>query len=302
LNELSRRLEQGIPLAKAIEDSQIELPPSMKALVESGIETGHLDSLMQYSIGQSQRDIFLRLQLWMTFSYPVFVIWFAIFYCMGVLQFLVPMFTKIFDDFGTELPGLTVLMIGLSRMVNNVFSTNTPTVIFRFALFVLMLIFLFVVLSRWVRAHSSSLPLIGRIFRFAALADFCQVLALLLESGLPFPRSLQIAGKASQDGWLNRRSQSMANVMQQGTAPDDAAKQVGLPNTLVQIFHNASSEGAFVQALRGLSDVYSAQCFLNSRLITSMIGPLSMVLVAFFIGLTVIALFMPMIKLLNDLS
>ena len=62
LIKLSKRLDQGMPLADAMRDSQTRLPRSMRALVAAGLETGRLDSIMQYSVVQSQRAASLRLQ------------------------------------------------------------------------------------------------------------------------------------------------------------------------------------------------------------------------------------------------
>ena len=76
----------------------------------------------------------------------------------------------------------------------------------------------------------------------------------------------------------------------------------GLPNSLRQVFRHASSEKTFVEALRGLADLYAARCTVSTRLVSTILEPFALVIVMGFAGMTTIALFLPLIKLLNDLS
>ena len=90
--------------------------------------------------------------------------------------------------------------------------------------------------------------------------------------------------------------------MDAGATPDEAAMVAGLPNGLQQVFRHASSERTVVDSLRGLSDLYAAQCSASSRLVTRILEPFVVVVVMGNVGITAIALFLPLIKLLNDLS
>jgi type II secretory pathway component PulF len=127
-------------------------------------------------------------------------------------------------------------------------------------------------------------------------------MAVLLESGMPITKAVVTASTATDDAWLTRRCQLMVDQVDSGELADEAARQAGLPNTLIQIFRNTSSTNSSTEALRGLSDIYSAQSFLSSNVMSAMIAPAVMVVVAMFVGLTTLSLFMPLIKLLNDLS
>ena len=118
LLQLGENLERGMSLADALEVSNAELPRSMRALVQAGLETGRLDSVMQYCVEQSQRAISLRQQIWVSLSYPMFLVWFAMVICGGVLLRIAHPFRQILDDFGTELPDLTVVLMTVSSTMN----------------------------------------------------------------------------------------------------------------------------------------------------------------------------------------
>lgn len=297
---LSERLEQGMPLAAALEASRAHLPQSMGALVEAGLETGRLDGVMQYCVEQSQRAISLRQQIWLCLAYPLFLIWFGAVICGVILLGLTPQFRRIFDDFGTELPPITLAIVNVSAALGSF--GWWPWVLLALICPIVVLNVTFFGVSSWGNKWSTSLPLIGRVFRFAALSELCRLLALLAESGLPLPRALRFAGNASDDRWLARKCRLVANDIEHGSPPATAVALADLPTSLGQVFRSARSKRNFAEALRGLSDIFAARCVIGSQLINSIIAPFAVSIVIGFIGLTAIALFLPLIKLLNDLS
>ena len=300
LIRMSESLEQGLPLVDALRVSDAALPRTMRVLVDAGLQTGRLDHVMQYCVEQSQRAISLRQQIWMFLSYPLFLIWFAMLICGGILLTIVPSFKKIFDDFGTEMPGLTVVLINFSdAMVNFGFLPWLTLMLFGpLAAFIVLTMGL----SKSGHHWATSIPLIGRVFRDAALTDLCQLLAILVESGLSFPKALRFSGDASEDRWLKRKCLMVADDIDQGSTAEAGARLAALPNSMTQVFRGTNSERTFAEALRGLADIYSAQCFVTSQLINAVVAPFAVTAVIGFVGLTAIALFMPLIKLLNDLS
>ncbi len=300
LMELSERLERGTPLADAMQNMDTHLPHSMSVLVEAGLETGKLDSVMQYSVEQSQRASWLRREVWTSLAYPLFLSLFCAMICSFILVTIIPQFKRIFDDFGTELPGLTVVLIRFSDSIVNFWHlVGTPIFLIPFALCVL---FLLLGRSGLMQRWATSIPLFGTVFRLATYSEFCQILAILTEAKLPFSKALRFAGAASDDRWLKRKCLMMAHDVEHGSTPDEAAMLSGLPNSLRQVFRHASSETTFVEALRGLADLYAARCSISSGLVSTILEPFAVVVVMGFAGMTTIAIFLPLIKLLNDLS
>ena len=198
------------------------------------------------------------------------------------------------------MPGLTIALLGLTKLTGQI--GWGPILTFIPALVIFGILFLTFGRSRIGQRWSTSIPLLGTVFRLATLSEFCQVLAILLESKLPFSKALRYAASASNDYWLTRKCQVLAHDIEDGERPDEAAMQAGLPNSLAQVFRHASSDRTVVEALRGLSDLYAARCSVNSRLVSTILEPFAVIVVMGFAGTTAIAVFLPLIKLLNDLS
>jgi type II secretory pathway component PulF len=149
---------------------------------------------------------------------------------------------------------------------------------------------------RW----TTLIPLFGRVFRFAALTDFCRILAALVESGLPFDKSLQFAAEASDDGWIDRKCQLVLKEIDVGAEPSYAASISGLPNTLCQVFRHTESQKSFAQALRGLADIYAAETQTTSQFANGVIGQFAVALVVSVTGFCTLAMTIPMFVLIRE--
>ncbi len=300
LLELSQNLEQGMPLADALRASKSGLPQSMTALIVAGVESGRLDSVMRCCIEQVQRTTSLRQHIWLALSYPLFLMWFSTLICGGILLLIVPSFKQIFDDFGTEIPTLTLALVTVSSFLTS--WGLVPWMVLLGGGFVSWLLFISAGLSRWSQRWTTSIPVMGRPFQYAALTDFCEILAILAESGLAFPKALTFAGGASDDRWLRKQCHFMAHDIELGATPSNAARLAHMPNTLSQVFRDVNSERTFAQALRGLADIYAAQCNITAQFANTGVSHAAVTFVISFAGVTALAMMLPLIRLLNDLS
>ena len=302
LRQLAARLERGESLSQALDSVELRLSPALRILAERGTQFGRFDAVLHWTVEQTRRSNELRRQLWMALTYPLFLMAIA----SGVASFLffgiVPQFAKIFEDFGTELPGITVAVISVSRFGVNYW---LPCLVVAILLLVLSLVTCpFIWQGHWLvsRRWSGSIPLIGPLFRLAALSEFCHLLAVFVESEMPLATGVLVAGESSEDEWLQQTSAQMALDIERGIRAEMAALTCGFPASLAHVLRETSSPKILGDALHGLAEIYSARTEVNSRLTSTIIEPFVMIFTVVGLGTVVIALFMPLIKLLNDLS
>ncbi len=300
LRQLARRLEQGESLEQALDSVQLRLSPALRVLAERGTQFGRFDAVLHWTVEQTRRSNTLRWQLWMALTYPLFLIAIMASVTSFLFFFIVPQFAKIFDDFGTQLPGLTVAVITVARFG---VSYWLPCL-----LVVAMLLVLATCPLVWwghglvTRRWSGSIPLIGPLFRLASLAEFCHLLAVFVESGLPLASGVRVAGESSEDEWLQLTSAQLAEDMENGFESEMAALTCGFPAALAHVLRESPSPKILADSLHGLAEIFSARTDVSSRLTSSVVEPFVMILTVVGMGTIVIALFMPLIKLLNDLS
>lgn len=301
LAELSRRLEAGEPLDQAISHMGRRVPPHLAALVQVGLQTGNPGLLMQHYLSYAQMASDLRRRVFLGTVYPLILIFAASAILTFLLTVIVPNFGRIFEDFDTALPAATVGVLALSHfMVNYALPTLVGLVIW-----VWLLRRLIVTLGgpeswRWVMLR---LPLVGPLMQYFAVAKFCHLLALMTESRLQFPTALRLAGNAANDALLSSGAVQLAQDVERGTAPDEALERVeGLPTDLVPVFRWSRKPGLLAEGLHAAGEIYSARARVQASLIAMICEPLILIGVAVLIGGVVLALFLPLFKLLNDLS
>jgi type II secretory pathway component PulF len=139
--------------------------------------------------------------------------------------------------------------------------------------------------------------------RLVALAEFSQILSLLLECEVPLPEALQLVGQGSRDSELAFASKALAGDIEHGgSLATSAVHRPGLPHGLRQILRWSERPQTFPDLLRAASEMFESRARMQSSALVPIFEPLVIVFLGLGVGSIVIALYMPLVKLLNDLS
>ncbi len=299
LHELADRLDAGEPLPSVLESLRPALSPVMEALLEEGTDCGRMDLILHWSVEQSRRRANLRRQLWTALAYPFFLIAIAALITVFFLTAIAPQFNSIYRDFGTQLPAITQAVLWISRVVTGYWVWELSAAGVLAALGIVAFFG-----SDWCSRQRwwGKIPLIGPLFRLVALADFCQFLAILIEIRSPLPKAVRLAGRASGDKWLMACGAELASVIEAGQFSAATSAELRLPQAIGQMLHGIADPDSLAEALYGLAEIYSARAEVNSRFVAVIVDPLVMTVITIGLGTIAISLFVPLIKLLNDLS
>lgn len=306
LRAMVSQLEAGRSLEYVLESPNV--PPDLRGLVRAGLRSGQAGEVLSQYVHHAERITDLRRRMALAWGYPLVLILTALGIFLFFLTFLVPQFTKIYEDFGTELPTITKSLVVLSKWV----CQDWPIILLVVA--VVWLVFWFI----WRFALSAAqrrrilwcLPIIGKMIRSAALARFSRLLGLLLENKVPLPEALRLAGEGAADAELGEAAHYLADVVESGGAirgNEFACKR--FPATFVQLLSRMEGRGPkrdevelLAEACESSARMFESQARVSSVRIAALCQPLIVVFLAVSVGYLVIALFMPLIKLLNDLS
>jgi type II secretory pathway component PulF len=301
LHALSGRLEAGASLDTVLAQAPRWVPAPLRALLTAAVGSGNLGLLLDRYLTLSRVNRDLRRRLWLTLAYPVVLIGAA----LGVVAFfvlwLVPQFKDIFEGFGVELPVVTTSLLLASDFV-----LEHGLAISLGMLFVVVLLVIGVPLlvgRANLRRVSHVIPLLGSMLQFSGLAAFCHFLALLLEARVRLPEALRLSGASCGDSSLKDHAWSLAKGVEEGLSLVDAT--FGLPHfpqTLMHVFRWQTRGDAFADILRANAEVYEARAKTQSGMLAGIIEPFVLIGIAVVVGGVVIAMFMPLIKLLNELS
>ncbi|MBT6157644.1 MAG: type II secretion system F family protein [Planctomycetaceae bacterium] len=299
LRSIVSRLQAGGELGSVLKSHGA--PADLQALIAAGAKSGHTGELLGRYAAQARQVSDIRFRAAIALVYPLIILLLLGVVLVAIMVGLVPSFRKIFEDFGTELPAITKLVISTSDVL-----VSHGIWLFGAMIFMVSAIWVVVafVLDKMTRRRIiCAIPVLGRLLRFSALARFSHLLAILVENGVPLPEALVLSGDSAGDAEIQAASWMMASDVESGEPLDRAAYNMpAMPGTLVESMKWHDKPDVFADTLRALTEMYKSRAHAQTGLITVLWQPIIMVTMGISVGLIVIALFMPLIKLLNDLS
>lgn len=299
LLKLADALSSGSSLDGAVANVS-GLPEDLREIVAAGVKTGRLPLLLEEYLDTNRQSRSLWRGFYLGMLYPVLVLLFSFIVVTGFVLIVVPQFKSIFEDFGVELPWITVVMIELSDFLQIVWM---PMLIAVFVLLIIILITKVLPFARFRAKFFHMLPWVGTAQKMAASAEFCSRLAVLVECRLPLGEALRIVSQTMRDPHFCHIAKKISNRVEAGETPDDLACHTAeIPSSLANSFRWARDPETFAEGLRSLAVVFGSQARLSTGQFIIITEPFAVVGVALLAGTIVIAMFAPLIKLLNDLS
>jgi type II secretory pathway component PulF len=260
----------------------------------SARDPGHM---LSEFLSESQRTEDLRQQWWLALAYPLVLAGLTLMVMLALSLFVIPEFGKIFTEFDLQLPGLTFLILSVAS-----WTSSWGGMIFLAILAALAFLLLnanrliprslVTWLSDWIR------PPFGRR---AAVARFARFLADLLDAGLSLPDALRIAGHCIQRARMRRAAWSLANQIE---LSDANARSIARPLSAT-VCHAIAADvptPTRVHLLREISAAQADRVKTGLSWTNGLVEPAAICLVGMMVGLVVLGLFLPLIKLIEGLS
>lgn len=297
LLNLSERIEAGESIESALAGTGNAVPHYFDVLLRGASKSPHAGRILANYLDQSRRSSDRWRQLRIDLASPLVLCIAMSLIFVFVVTWIVPKFKSIFSDFGTQLPGFTILWIGLSDLV-------VDYGIFVFGLAAALIAAAFLLQSSpEMRRFLWRLPLMGIPLRSSVLADFSAFLSLMVEFRVPLHEAVLSASEAADDAYLRRECVKVASRIQSGESPWNAVSSSrAFPATLRHAFRYATDPEAFREALAAQATIFNATAESTSSTIPLIVGPLIIMWTALFCMVTAISLFLPLVMLLNDLS
>lgn len=235
--------------------------------------------------------------------YPVAVMVVAVGVLAVLLVFVVPKFKAIFAEMlgGAGLPAFTEFVLGISDKV----AANFPAVMIGLVVFFILLsIFKKTKFGRKVvDIVKLKMPALGPVVSKVAIARFTRTLGTLVSSGVPILQALTIVKETSGNVVIGNAVAMVHESVKEGetiTAPLEASKV--FPPMVVSMVDVGEQTGALPEMLMKIADNYEEEVDNAVSAMTSLLEPIMIVFLAVVVGSIVIALFMPLITLIDQLG
>ncbi len=236
-------------------------------------------------------------------AYPVIVMVIAILIMWFLLVFIVPKFEQIFADMlgGKPLPMITQIVIGASKAVQTNFLLIIGALV--------AVIFGYVLFSRTEAGKSIldriklRVPVLGDMLRKTAISRFSRTLGTLVTSGVPILQALNITKETAGNVVISDAISKVHDAVKEGESivqPLEASKV--FPPMVISMIDVGEETGQLPEMLLKVADVYDDEVDNAVIALTSMLEPLMIVFLAVIVGSIVIALFMPLIGIIQNMQ
>ncbi len=296
---ISDRLERGASLDDAVAEQLDVVPSHLRVLLRAGLNTGRLGELLEHYLHYARTSLDTRRRSILALFYPFLLILVAVMVAGTMIAFVVPPFETIFEDYDIELPDLTLAVLWLSKAIGGWRLAILPILL-------LTIVFAWILAGRVAgplqRQWLYHVPALGRMIRLSAISRFCHLLAIGLNHRLPLTEALILAGKGTDDAYIGRAARRMSDELSHGHSLRQAASKHRMTPEIAHVFEWEGHDDSFCDVLRATGDICAAQARVQSGLIRILIEPFAIFGVAVGVGVVVIALFLPMAKLLTVLA
>ncbi|PIE58559.1 MAG: pilus assembly protein PilC [Desulfobulbus propionicus] len=296
LTDIQVDVETGTTLA----DSMRKHPKAFDKLYSNMIEAGELGGILDTILSRlaifKEKSMALQKRIKGAMTYPSICLGISIIILIVILLFVIPVFDKMFKDFGSALPLPTQIVVNMS----NGFKANW------FWFLLVALIFFWgikkIYASEKGRLVIDSLllraPVIGPLTRRIAVAKFTRTLSTMLQSGVPILDALQVVGKTAGNKVIEQAVFRVADAIAEGRPIADPLEESGVfPNMVVQMINVGESVGALDTMLEKIADFYDEEVDQAVENLTAMIEPFMMVFLGGMIGGLVVAMYLPIFQM-----
>ena len=303
LAQTAETVEGGATFAEALGQNPKSFDKLYINMIRAGEASGAMEIILDRLAGFMEKASKIVSKVKSAMIYPSVILSISLIAVVGLMIFIVPNFSKMFADLlgpNEPLPGPTLLIIGISK-----------TLVSRWYYYVagVVGIIAFFKITNKIPAGKFLLdlakyhmPLAGPIISKTAISRFGRTLGTLMSSGVPVLNALAIVKETSGNEVVSRAVQKIHDAVKEG---EGIAKPLGetkiFPEMVISMVEVGEETGKLSELLDKIADTYEEEVNNSVDALTSLIEPLLIVGLSGIVGTIVVALFMPMVKIIEKI-
>ncbi|WP_269540570.1 type II secretion system F family protein [Cerasicoccus fimbriatus] len=307
LVQIADNVRSGNNLSDGLAQHPKIFKPLFVNMIKAGEAGGVLDVVLTRLAKFMEKDLKTRKKIKSAMIYPIVIISVALIIVMGLLMFIVPKFQEIFETMlkGKSMPALTEFVINAGNIVK-------PTGIIDFFIKIIALAIIIVIFKvligtgpgqkakDWLALNT---PKVGELVSKAAISRFTRTFGTLLSSGVPILQSLNITRDVIGNSRIAHALNRVHDRVRDGESLATPLEQQKIFPTMVTSMIDVGEEtGELAEMLNRIADNYDEDVDNAVNSITSIIEPIMIIFLAIIVGTIVIALFLPIISIIQNLT
>lgn len=289
-------VETGSTIAEAMKKHPAIFDNLYCNMIDAGEVGGILDTILSRLAAYMEKNMALVKKVKGAMTYPVICLCISFVVIAVMLVFVVPVFQKMFADFGSALPAPTQMVVDMSDFAKGNFH------IILGAMFAVSWIVKKINKTERGKMKIDQLllifPIIGPLLRRVAVAKFTRTLGTMMQSGVPILEALNVVGRTAGNKVIETAVFRVTDAIKEGRPLAEPLEETGVfPSMVVQMINVGESTGALDVMLEKIADFYDEEVDQAVENLTAAIEPLMMVFLGGLIGGLVVAMYLPIFSM-----
>jgi len=295
-------VEQGSTFADALRKHPKPFDTLYVNLVAAGEVGGILDTILNRLAVYLEKADALRRKVKGAMVYPSTILVVAIGVIVLLLVKVIPVFQKMFDDFGGALPGPTQMVVNISEFLQN------------YLVIILAATAFAVIAFLQARKRSSTfayrsdavalkIPVFGSLLKKVAVSRFSRTLGTMISSGVPILDALEICARTAGNRVIEAALMKTRAAIAEGRTIAEPLEAAGVfPGMVVQMIAVGEATGAMDAMLAKIADFYDDEVDAGVDALTALMEPIMMVFLGGAIGGILMAMYLPIFKIAESIN
>jgi type IV pilus assembly protein PilC len=298
LADVEARIKAGSALSEAFSAQGETFPKIYTASILAGERSGSLDEVLRRYVNYTKAVAALRRKIRGALTYPTILLIAAIILISVLTTFVIPQFSAIYENVGTELPLITQVVVGVSGAVRGNLYWLGP-----------LLVIVFGWLFYWRRTESGRrwldrlllhLPIVGELIKQMTTAQLSRSLATLLAGGITLVESFQVALASVTNRELLRLTEPTLQKIREGKPFTESLAAAGwVPELALDMIGVGERSGSLREMLDEVAGFYDAETEVKLGQLTTFIEPAILIVMGGIVVTILLAIYLPLLQMVG---
>lgn len=301
LADVEARIKSGSALSEALEAQGETFPKIYTASILAGERSGNLDDVLRRYVEFTKAIAALRRKIRGALTYPIMLLCAAFVLVTILTTFVIPQFSSLYENMGTELPGVTIFVVSVSSAVRENVYWLLPLLVIAVA-----------GVYSWRQTENGrrtmdrwmlKIPIVGDLIKQLTTAQLSRSLATLLAGGITVVESFQIALQSVTNRELLRSTESALPKIREGKPFTESLAAAGwMPELAVDMIGVGERSGSLREMLDEVASFFDAETETRLGQLTSLIEPTILLVMAGIVITILLAIYLPLLQMASRIG